>query len=53
MNIQGTVLITTPHDLSYSDVIKGMDLFTELNIPILGIVENMSVFKCTCCQTSH
>lgn len=40
----GTVLVTTPHELSYRDVIKGMDLFTELNIPILGIIENMSEY---------
>ncbi len=38
------VLVTTPHDLSYQDVIKGMDLFTELNVPIIGIIENMSFF---------
>jgi ATP-binding protein involved in chromosome partitioning len=43
-------LVTTPHDLSIRDVIKGMDLYSELNIPILGIVENMSFFSCPCCS---
>ncbi len=45
--------MTTPHELSYSDVIKGLDLFTELSIPILGIVENMSGFKPSCCDSTY
>jgi ATP-binding protein involved in chromosome partitioning len=44
LNPDGVVLITTPQDISLADVRRGADLFRQMKIPILGIVENMSYF---------
>jgi ATP-binding protein involved in chromosome partitioning len=47
----GAVLVTTPQDVSLSDVLKAKLAFDKLNVPILGVVENMSAFVCPQCQT--
>jgi ATP-binding protein involved in chromosome partitioning len=46
----GAVLVTTPQGVSVSDVRKAFGMFRQLNIPILGVVENMSHFVCGHCQ---
>ncbi|OEY87076.1 ATPase [Wolbachia pipientis] len=43
-NLTGTVLVSTPQMLALNDVRKAYDMFKKLNIPIIGIVENMSYF---------
>jgi ATP-binding protein involved in chromosome partitioning len=45
----GVVLVTTPQDVSLSDVIKAKLMFDKVHIPVLGIVENMSSFACPHC----
>ena len=40
--LNGAIIVTTPQDLSLIDVEKGSDMFRKVNVPILGIVENMS-----------
>jgi ATP-binding protein involved in chromosome partitioning len=45
----GAVLVTTPQDVALADVIRAKQMFDKLNIPILGIVENMSQFLCPHC----
>ncbi|HEY0880152.1 MAG TPA: Mrp/NBP35 family ATP-binding protein [Archangium sp.] len=45
----GAVLVTTPQDVALADVIRAKQMFDKLNIPILGIVENMSQFICPHC----
>lgn len=40
----GVVLVTTPQEISLADVRRGADLYRKLNIPILGVIENMSYF---------
>jgi ATP-binding protein involved in chromosome partitioning len=45
----GAVLVTTPQDVSVSDVRKAVGMFRQLNIPILGVMENMSGFVCGHC----
>jgi ATP-binding protein involved in chromosome partitioning len=40
--IDGAVIVTTPHHLATADAQKGIDLFNKLGIPLLGVVENMS-----------
>jgi ATP-binding protein involved in chromosome partitioning len=46
----GAVVVTTPQGVSVSDVRKAVGMFRQLNIPILGVVENMSYFVCGHCQ---
>ncbi len=45
----GVVLVTTPQDVSLSDVIKAKLMFDKVHIPVLGLVENMSSFVCPHC----
>jgi ATP-binding protein involved in chromosome partitioning len=47
--ISGTVLVTTPQDVALSDVAKALAMLQRLNVPIVGIVENMSAFVCPHC----
>lgn len=51
--IDGAIIVTTPQDLSISDVERGIHLFSKLNIPILTLVENMSYFICDECDKRH
>jgi len=44
--LTGAVMVTTPQDVSLHDVRKGLAMFQQLNVPILGIVENMSYYEC-------
>ena len=48
--VAGAVLVTTPQGVSVSDVRKAVGMFRQLNIPVLGVVENMSYFVCGHCQ---
>ena len=47
--ISGTVLVTTPQDVALSDVGKALAMLKRLNVPIIGLVENMSAFVCPHC----
>lgn len=47
----GAVLVTTPQDVALADVVRAKQMFDKVNIPVLGIVENMSQFVCPHCQT--
>ncbi|NOL49125.1 iron-sulfur cluster carrier protein ApbC [Pelistega europaea] len=47
--IIGVVIVTTPQDIALLDVRKGVNMFQTVNIPVLGIVENMSVHICSNC----
>ena len=44
--IDGAIIVTTPQDVALVDVKKGIQMFNEVMIPVLGIVENMSYFVC-------
>lgn len=48
--IAGAVVVTTPQGVSVADVRKAVAMFRQLNIPVLGVVENMSYFQCGHCQ---
>ena len=47
--ISGTVLVTTPQDVALADVAKAFSMLERLNVPIIGVVENMSAFVCPHC----
>jgi ATP-binding protein involved in chromosome partitioning len=48
----GAVIVSTPQDIALKDAVKGINMFRTTNIPILGMVQNMSLFTCPHCQTS-
>jgi ATP-binding protein involved in chromosome partitioning len=49
--LKGAVIVSTPQDLSLIDARRGLAMFTKVNVPVLGIVENMSYFQCPQCGT--
>lgn len=51
--LDGAVIISTPQDLSLKDAVKGVALFRKVNVPLLGLVSNMSSFVCPSCNTPH
>jgi len=53
LSFTGAVVITTPQKLSFIDVVKGIEMFDEMKIPILSVVENMSYFICDKCDKEH
>jgi ATP-binding protein involved in chromosome partitioning len=48
--LSGVVMVTTPQEVSLLDVRKGLAMFRKMNVPVLGIVENMAGFACPHCQ---
>lgn len=50
--VTGAVMVTTPQDIALLDCRKGIDMFNEVHVPTLGIVENMSQFICPHCGGS-
>ncbi len=48
--MSGAVIVSTPQDLALIDARKGIEMFKKVNIPILGIIENMSTFICPNCK---
>jgi ATP-binding protein involved in chromosome partitioning len=49
LSLTGVVVVTTPQDVALADVVKGIGMFTQLEVPVLGVVENMSYFVCGHC----
>jgi len=47
--LAGAVIVSTPQDLSLIDARKGLNMFKKVDVPILGIIENMSYFTCPHC----
>jgi len=47
--VAGAVIVTTPQDLALIDARKGIEMFRKVDIPVLGVVENMSAFRCPEC----
>ena len=47
--LAGAVIVSTPQDIALIDARKGMNMFAKVNVPVLGIVENMSMFICPKC----
>ena len=51
--VSGAVIVTTPQDIALIDAQKGLAMFEKVNIPILGIVENMSIHICSKCGNAE
>ncbi|XP_059037840.1 iron-sulfur protein NUBPL isoform X5 [Mustela nigripes] len=52
--ISGAVIVSTPQDIALMDARKGAEMFRKVHVPILGLVQNMSVFQCPKCkQRTH
>src|SRR3546814_14412052 len=52
--LTGAVIVSTPQDIALLDARKGLNMFRKVDVPVLGIVENMSVFVCpNCGHESH
>ena len=52
--VAGALVITTPQDIALMDAIKGMAMFEQVKLPVLGIIENMSYHQCeNCGHQSH
>lgn len=51
--VSGSVLVTTPQEVALRDVEKGLAMFRQSNIQVLGIVENMSYYLCGKCDKKH
>ncbi len=47
--LSGAVIVTTPQNVALEDVHRGIEMFRKVEVPILGVVENMSYFLCPCC----
>src|SRR5438874_4327521 len=47
--VAGVIIVTTPQDVALQDVVKGVGMFEKLNVPIAGVIENMSYFACPHC----
>jgi ATP-binding protein involved in chromosome partitioning len=53
VQVSGAVMVTTPQDVAVQGVLKGIRMFESVDVPVIGIVENMRGFVCPDCQTTH
>jgi len=49
--LTGGVIVSTPQDVALEDALRGMEMFRTVQVPILGLIENMSYFLCPHCQS--
>jgi ATP-binding protein involved in chromosome partitioning len=47
--LSGALLVTTPQDVALADVFRGAEMFRQLDVPVIGLVENMSYYICPGC----
>mgnify|MGYP006289563555 CR=1 FL=1 len=53
LKVSGAVLVSTPQDVALADVIRGKAMFDKVDVPTLGVVENMAYFICDGCSKKH
>ena len=51
--VTGAIVVSTPQDVALLDARKALDMFATLKTPVLGLIENMSMFKCPACGSEH
>ena len=49
VNLAGAVIVSTPQDIALLDVVKALTMFQKANVPVLGMIENMSYWSCPDC----
>jgi ATP-binding protein involved in chromosome partitioning len=47
--VSGAIVVTTPQDVAFADVIRASKMFAIMNVPVLGVIENMASFTCPHC----
>ncbi|MEL6618944.1 MAG: Mrp/NBP35 family ATP-binding protein [Pseudomonadota bacterium] len=52
-DLSGAIVVSTPQDVALIDARKAIDMFATLNTPVLGMIENMSMFICPDCGSQH
>ena len=52
IKLDGAIIVSTPQDVALKDAVKGISMFQKVGVPILGMVQNMSVFVCPGCGKS-
>lgn len=53
VRVDGAVMVTTPQDVAVGGVLRGIRMFEKLDVPVLGVVENMRGFACPSCGETH
>jgi len=53
VKLDGGVIVTTPQEIALIDVRRGVQMFSEVSVPVLGVVENMSYYICGKCNHRH
>jgi ATP-binding protein involved in chromosome partitioning len=51
--VSGAVIVTTPQEVALADARKALEMFRKVNVPVLGVIENMSVYVCPSCGHEH
>lgn len=52
-HVDGAIVVSTPQDVALLDAKKGVEMFKKMNLPVIGMIENMSMFICNNCGTHH
>jgi ATP-binding protein involved in chromosome partitioning len=52
-HVAGAIIVTTPQEMAVGDALRGAKMFERVNVPVIGIIENMSGFICSSCGTRH
>lgn len=53
VSLTGAIIVSTPQNMALIDVRRGLDMFAAVNVPVLGMMENMSYFQCGNCKEKH
>jgi ATP-binding protein involved in chromosome partitioning len=51
--LDGVIIVSTPQEAALDDTVRGINMFQRSQVPIIGLVENMSYFICPSCQSAH